>query len=111
MKRFCLYITILAAVLMLSGCGSVGIIYTHVTTPLDTNMSKTPIGVEEADLEFKHLVVVQTGLGLIFMCMWDSAAVGDIAEKYGIETVYFADLEELHVLGVLNTYTVHIYGK
>ncbi len=105
MKRFYLYITILATVLMLTGCGTTGIIYTHVTTPLDTNMSLTPSGVSEDEGSIRHL-----SLGYLHF-MWDSNAIGDIAKEHGIETVYYADLEELSVLGIWNEYTIHIYGK
>ncbi len=105
MKRFYLYITILATVLMLTGCGTTGIIYTHVTTPLDTNMSLTPSGVSEDEGSIRHLV-----LGPLHF-MWDSNAIGDIAKEHGIETVYYADLEVLSILGIWNEYTIHIYGK
>ncbi len=104
MIRFCLYITLFTAVLMFTGCGSTGILYTHVTTPLDTNMSQTPSGVSEVEGEVRELTLY---VGI----MWDSNAIGDIAKEYGMETVYYADLEQLRVLGIWNEYTVHIYGK
>jgi hypothetical protein len=43
--------------------------------------------------------------------MWSSNAIGDIAKKNGIETIYFADLEVRRILYIWNQYTVHIYGK
>lgn len=106
MKRLYLYIKLFAAVLMISGCGSTGLIYSHVTSPLDTNMSATLVGTRGKEAEIKHIAVN----GCI-MFMWDSAAIADIARWNGIETVYYADLEELHILGLCNTYTVHIYGQ
>ncbi len=43
--------------------------------------------------------------------IWDSNAIGDIAKREGIDTVYFVDLEVLKVLGIWSQYTAHIYGK
>ena len=34
-----------------------------------------------------------------------------IAKENGIETIYYADLETLSILGIWNQYTVHVYGK
>jgi hypothetical protein len=94
----------LIAVLMFTGCASTGILYTHVTNPLDTNMSQTPSGVDEAEGEVKELALYVSAL-------WDSNAIGDIAKEHGMETVYYADLEVLRILGVWSKYTVHVYGK
>ncbi len=104
MIRFCLYITLLTAVLMFTGCASTGIIYTHVTTPLDTNMSQTPSGVVQGEGEVKELA-------LHVSFLWDSNAIGDIAKEHGMETVYYADLEILRILSIWSEYTVHVYGK
>jgi len=99
----------LPLLLGLSGCGATGLsprglIYTHITVPLDSNLDRTTLELnsEEGDIKvFRYYVDVQ----------WDSNAIGDIAKQHGIEKVYFADLEELSVLGVWSQYTVHIYGK
>ncbi len=110
MKRFCLYIIILITLLILSGCGKYGLIYSHVKTPLDTNMNKTPIQIKSAEGDIRHVIVIlQAGFG--FLAALDSAAVGEIAKRHDIKTVYYSDLEEVHVLSLFATYTVHIYGK
>ena len=104
MIRFCLYVTILLTVLMFTGCASTGILYTHVITPLDTNMSQTPSGVAQGEGEVKELA-------LYVSVLWDSNTIGDIAKEHGIETVYYADIEVLRILGIWSEYTVHVYGK
>ena len=85
--------------------GPKGTIYSHTTRPLDLNFSKTPKGGgrgEEGDIKhFYYYVHV----------LWDTNAIGDIAKQNGIETIYYADIETLKVLGYWNQYTVHIYGK
>lgn len=101
MKRFCLTLALMSAVIM-SGCA-----YTHVTVPLDRNMTHTPSGVGEAQGTIKHLSIYAP-YGTF---LWDSAAVGDMAKEQGMDTIYYSDLEILRVFYVWNTYTVHIYGE
>ncbi len=106
MKQLYLCMTMLVAIFFLTGCGSTrGLLYTHIKTPLDTNMSQTPSGLNNAKGDIKHLTIYNVSV------LWDSNAIGDIAKKNGMESVYYADLEEFNILGVWKQYTVHIYGK
>ncbi|SPD73910.1 conserved hypothetical protein [uncultured Desulfobacterium sp.] len=106
---------ILLMLLTVTSCSQLhprGLIYSHVTTPLDVNFSKTPAGMNHGDASIKHIHIPYVDLDAI----WSSNAIGDIARENGIETVYFADLEKVSFLGlkgtgVWNKYTVHIYGK
>ncbi len=104
MKYFCLCLSILATVSIITGCGTTGIIYKHVTTPLDINMSRTPFSVVEKEGDIKELAIDVRFL-------WGSNAIGDIAKANGMETVYYADIEELQILGYWSQHTIHIYGK
>ena len=101
MKKHLLRIVVLVIVLSLTGCGY---IYTHTIEPLDVNLDRTPFVVdsEEGDIKHFHYYVD---------VVWDSNAIGDIAKREEIETVYFVDLEVLKVFGFWKQYTVHIYGK
>ncbi len=95
---------LLVAVLFLQGCGR-GIIYTHTIRPLDLDMARTPNDPDKGKGDIKHfryyLVDIQ----------WNSNAIGDIAKREGIETIQYADIEVLSVLGMWNQYWVHIYGR
>ena len=104
MKQRCFYIFIVTGILFLSSCAPIGIVYTHTKQPLDTNMSRTPVDGRKVDGNIKHI-------SFYVDVMWDSAAIGDIAKKNGLETVYFADLETFRVLYIWNRYIVHVYGK
>ncbi len=108
MKDFWIYITCLMLLSLCSGCVTAGLLYTHVTRPLDSNMSVTVSGVGEATGSVKHVKLPV--LGQVDL-LWDSAAVGEIAKENGLKKVYYADLEELRVLWVWNKYTVHLYGE
>jgi hypothetical protein len=72
--------------------------------PLDTNLSHTRKGTYHNKGNVKHL-------HFYVDVMWSSNAIGDIARRNGIKTVYFADLETLSVLGIFKRYTVHVYGE
>ncbi len=94
----------LAAVLLLPAC-SIGIIYTHTYQPLTLDMHHTEYVPSSQSGDIKHIQFAWLGVA------WDSAAIGDIAKKHGVNTIYFADLETLRVLTIWNQYTVHVYGK
>ena len=67
-------------------------------------MSQTPVNGNNGQGDIKHI-------SYYVDVMWDSNAIGDIAKKHGIETIYYADIETLSVLTIWNQYTVHVYGK
>ena len=108
MKHFGIYMTILILLSLCSGCVTAGILYTHITRPLDTNMSVTLSGTGEAKGSVKHISIP---LGIPIDFLWDSVAVGDIAKENGLTTVHYTDLEQLRVLGIWNRYTLHLYGE
>lgn len=103
MKYRCYLISLIAGIMLSVGCAPTGILYTHTKIPLDTNMSETTAAGKGAEGDLKHI-------SFYVDVMWDSNAIGDIAKKNGIETVYYSDLEILRVLTVWNQYTVHVYG-
>ncbi len=104
MKRLCFYLFIVAGIQFLAGCAPRGLLYTHIKTPLDTNMSQTPADGKSLHGDLKHIHFYVDVLS-------DSNAIGDIAKQNGIETVYFADLETTSILIIWNQYTVHVYGQ
>ena len=92
------------ALVLLSGCG-VGIIYTHTVEPLTHKTRPTTIVQDEKQGQVKHIQFSYLSVA------WDSNAIGDIARKNGINTLYYADLETLSVLTIWRQYTVHVYGQ
>jgi hypothetical protein len=104
MKRLYIYLLFMSVILLLASCTPYGILYTHIKQPLDTNMSQTPMNENNAQGDIKHIQFYVD-------VMWDSNAIGDIAKKHGIETIYYVDIETLSVLTIWNQYTVHIYGE
>ncbi|MBN1422748.1 MAG: hypothetical protein JXP34_28490 [Planctomycetes bacterium] len=100
-----------AAALLVAGCVG-GAIYERTTMPLDANYRRTPVfdrHPNEARGEIRHLTIPLGDFQADFA--WDSNAIGDIARRNRMETVYYADLEFLNILGVWHQYTVHVYGR
>ena len=94
----------LALCALLSSCAT-GLIYSHTTRPLVTDLRGTPLGDVTASQNVKHFRYQN------FDFQWSSNAIGDIAKNHGIQEVYYADLETLSILGIWSQYHVHVYGR
>ena len=81
-----------------------GGIYTHVTVPLDVNLSANPVGAGEANDDSKHITLNFAEVA------WESRGIGDVAKEHGIEHVQYADLEIFSILGIWTQRYVHVYG-
>ena len=92
-------------VVMLVKRPPMGLIYSHTVTPLDLNLKETRQGPKQGSGDIKHFSYTYITF------MWDSNAIYDIAKKQGMETIYYADLETLRILGLWRQYKVHIYGR
>ncbi len=104
MKTFSSCLAALVVILFLAGCSPRGFLFTKATMPLDADLSETPNGSRYGKGNIKHLHYYVD-------VVWGSNAIGDVARQNGIETIYFADLEKLSVLGIFNLYTVRVYGE
>jgi hypothetical protein len=97
---------ILAACALLAGapgCMS-GLIYTHVTVPLDVNLDRTPVSTKEARDSANTLQYY-------LRIDWGSDGIGDVARRHGFTRIDYADLETLSVLGVWKQQWAHVYGQ
>ncbi len=104
MKR--LFMFLVFTLLLNIGCSPYGYIVTNITKPLDVNMSRTlPENADKTVGDLKHF-----SYSLIDVS-WGSYGIGDVARKNGIETIYYADLETVSIIGVWEQYIVHIYGR
>jgi hypothetical protein len=114
-KRNSLAALALAPVLLLSGCGSLGplytyrspgLLYTHTVRPLTRH--RDAVDVAPAGAASKNMKQIQFSYASI---LWDDNAIGEIAKKGGIETIHYADLEtRSYILGLWTRHTVHVYG-
>ena len=106
-KTLLLALTLALTLLLTCGCLT-GLIYTNTTVPLDRNFDRTPV-YSGSGGKVRHIHIPIPTFRIDFL--WDSNAIGDIARKHGLKTVYYADLQERKILGIWNTYTVHVYGS
>jgi hypothetical protein len=104
MKRLCFNLFIIVGILFFAGCAPRGLLYTHIKTPLDTNMSQTPADGKSLHGDLKHI-------HFFVDVLYDSSGIVDVAKQNGIETIYYIDLEILSILSIWNQYIVHVYGK
>ena len=93
-------------ILLLTTLGvlSSGCIYRHTVEPLSVDYRDTPAATRQASGDTKKLTYYVD-------VHWDENGIGAIANKNGMEEVYYADLETTSILGYWTTERVHIYGK
>jgi hypothetical protein len=112
--------TMLAAVigLTLSGCGAVvknghavliGTVVTRVKYPLTADLNQTPAGIDSGGGKIFRIKEPFSGYGIY--AEFNSNAVGEIAKKHGLKTVYYADIERLSILGIWRHDKVIVYGE
>lgn len=85
--------------LALSGC-----VYSHTIDPLTADFSMTPSGAERGNGDTKMVAFYVS-------VEWDENGIGTIAREYGIEEIYFADIETIRILGYWKQQRVHVYGR
>ena len=98
--------------LCLMGCGTgplVGLAYTNVKMPLSKDLNRTPFKNKHATGRIIKVKEPFSGYGAYAEI--HSNAIGEIAKKHGIGTVYFADQELFSILGIWTTTEVIIYGS
>lgn len=107
-----LYFIAVFCLLGLMGCGTgplVGLIYTKVKMPLSRDLNASLLKENEGTGKVIKIKEPISGYGIY--AELNSNAIGEIAKKHGIGTVYFADQERFSVLGIWTTTKVIIYGE
>lgn len=101
---------LVSALMACTNVRPIGIIYTNLRMPLTEDLHNTPIPVDQPNdghtIEIREPI---TGVGLYAQV--DSNAIGDIAHKNGMETLYFADQQYFSILGIWTTVKTVLYGK
>jgi len=97
MKRNAIAAAVLASVFLLSGC-----LYTHVVTPLDTDVNKTVLGQKKGEASTESV---------LWLIAWGDAGTAAAAKQGGITTVNHMDREFLNVVfGIYTKTTTIVYG-
>lgn len=109
---FLLFLPLLTGCLSVRGVGSgslTGIAYTHIRVPLSEDLVNSPVIVVHSGGKIIQVKEPVSGYGLY--AEWNSNAIGDIAQRYGLKKVYFADMEIFSILRIWTHKKVHVYGK
>lgn len=112
------WLSLLAAMaLMLSGCASGiptspgvrGRVFSYTRTPYTPDLHDTPVSGSTGKGRVIRIREPFSGYGV--SAEFNSNALGDIARKNGLSKVYFADMQELNILGIWRDRRLHIYGE
>ena len=89
-----------------------GLVYTNHRIPYTSDLIDTknvPEVVIHARGKITRIREPISGYGVY--AEWNSNAIGDIAERQGLQTVYYADMEIFSILGIWKDTKLHIYGE
>ena len=103
-------VAMVLSLLVLTGCVN-GAIYTHTTEPLDVDFNDTPVHTGGRGESWKTLVIPIFYQGARLEFHWGDMSIANSMKEAGIETVHYADLETMSVLGIWNERWVHVYGE
>jgi hypothetical protein len=98
-----------------SGCNLIprsplsGYIYEHYRKPYTLDLDETPVNFMEGGGKVILIKEPFTGYGV--SAEFNSNAMGDLAKRYGLKRIYWADMEYFHVLGIWKERRLHIYGE
>lgn len=98
------------ALLLLPGCG---ILYRHVTKPLDLNLQGESVHIDNgerralrnAESDTRHLTINSARVE------WGNRGIGYLAKRFRMSQVNYADRETMTILWFWRQEWVHIYGK
>ena len=110
----------LAALIALgsTGCGAVvknghavlvGAVYTRVKYPLTTDLNHTPTAIDTGGGKIVRIKEPFSGYGIY--AEFNSNAIGEIAKRHGLKTVYYADIERLSILGIWRHDEIIVCGE
>ena len=97
-------LVLLAALPVCGGCAP-GLVYTHITRPLDTDLDGTPLRFDRGREDSKLLELNS------FRIEWGSMGIIDAARRAGLSEIDYADLETLSVLGIWTQRWALVYGR
>jgi len=104
--------------LVSTGCGAVvknghavlvGAVYTRIKFPLTANLNQTPAAIDTGNGKIVRIKEPFSGYGIY--AEFNSNAIGEIAKRHGLKTVYYADIERLSILGIWRHDDVIVCGE
>lgn len=84
------------------------LLFTYNKVPYTQDLDNTPV--TDATGKGKVIRIKEPFSGYGISAEFNSNAVGDIARKNGLTEVYFADMQELNILGIYRERRLHVNG-
>ncbi|MGP8153647.1 MAG: hypothetical protein ACLQBQ_05820 [Smithella sp.] len=99
----------LLCVLVLTGCGTYGIIYMNTVVPYSQEFKETPVGTKHCVINDYQLKEPFTRANIT--AEWTSNYIVTEAKKAGIKDIYYIDKKTLSILsGIYKHQSLIIYG-
>ncbi len=118
-KRRRVGLAVLAGMVLLlqAGCGLVrietsglyGYIYTKTRMPFTKDLNKTPVVHTQTDGVIVKIKEPFSGLGVY--TEFNTNALGDLAKKYNMSKLYYAELETFELFGIWRERRLYLYGE
>lgn len=104
-----------ALLLLLSCCSSFdsiglsGYVYTNTRRPYTDDLHDTPVVLSQSDGTVIKIQEPFSGMGMY--AEFNTNAIGDLAKKYNMKKVYYAELKTFDLLGIWRENKLYIYGE
>lgn len=118
-RKTALLICLATFLLVFAGCAALGrvdqdvlrgYVYTRIKVPYTRDLHPTP-GASSAPADGKIIQIREPFSGYGIYAEFSSNAIGDVALRYGLGKVYFADREQFSILGVWRHRRIYVYGE
>ena len=86
-----------------------GCAYVNIRTPYDTDLNQTPASVDIGSGKIVRIKEPLSSYGIY--AEFNSNAIGEIAKRHGLKTVYYADVERLGILRIWRHDELIVYGE
>jgi hypothetical protein len=86
-----------------------GYVYKRVRVPFTSDLHRSPASATPAHGKIIQVKEPISGYGIY--AEFSSNAIGEIAKRHGLTTVYFADKEIFSILGVWRHDKIFVYGE
>ena len=101
--------------LLLSGCSSFdsvglsGYVLTNTRRPYTEDLHDTPAILSQSDGTIIKIQEPFSGMGMY--AEFNTNAIGDLAKKYNMKKVYYAELQTFDLLGIWREKKLFLYGE
>lgn len=94
---------------LISSSGLTGYVFTYTRVPYTKDLNNTPVVLTKSDGAIIKIQEPFSGVGMY--AEFNTNAIGDLAKRYNMKTLYYAELEIFDVLGIWQQKRLYLYGE